>query len=42
MSGEQVMGLDAYAAYRGNAGRYAGPSLAMAKTEQAALNLTAA
>ncbi|WP_139255333.1 DUF5694 domain-containing protein [Hymenobacter psychrophilus] len=42
MSGEQVMGLDAYAAYHGNAGRYAGPTLEMAKAAQADLKLTAA
>lgn len=41
MSGEQVMGLDAYAAYHGNAGRYAGPTLEMAKAAQADLQLTA-
>ena len=32
MSGEQVMGLEAYAAYHGNAGRYAGPTLEMAQS----------
>ncbi|MDJ0364366.1 DUF5694 domain-containing protein [Hymenobacter sp. H14-R3] len=42
MSGEQVMGLDAYAAYHGTASQYAGPTLEMAKTAQAALHLTAA
>lgn len=42
MSGEQVMGLDAYAAYHGTASRYAGPTLAMAKQAQADLHLTAA
>ena len=42
LSGEQVMGLDAYAAYHGDAGRYAGPTLEMAKTAQAELKLTAA
>ncbi|WP_147320806.1 DUF5694 domain-containing protein [Hymenobacter lapidiphilus] len=42
MSGEQVMGLDAYADYHGTAGRYAGPTLQMAKTAQADLKLTAA
>ncbi|MEJ7663539.1 MAG: DUF5694 domain-containing protein [Hymenobacter sp.] len=42
MSGEQVMNLEAYAAYHGNATRYAGPTLDMAKAAQAHLNLTAA
>lgn len=42
MSGEQIMGLDAYAAYHGTASRYAGPTLEMAKTAQADLQLTAA
>ena len=42
LPGEQVMGLDAYAAYHGTASRYAGPTLEMAKTAQAALQLTAA
>lgn len=42
MSGEQVMDLDAYAAYHGNATRYAGPTLEMAKAAQTQLNLTAA
>lgn len=42
MSGEQVMGLDAYAAYHGDAGKYAGPTLEMAKTAQASLGITAA
>ena len=42
MSGEQVMGLEAYAAYHGDAGKYAGPTLQMAKTAQADLLLTAA
>ena len=42
MSGEQVMGLDAYAAYHGNATRYAGPTLEMAKAAQTNLHLTAA
>lgn len=42
MSGEQVMGLDAYAAYRGTVSKYAGPTLQMAKTAQADLHLTAA
>ena len=42
LAGEQVMGLDAYAAYHGDAGRYAGPTLKMAKTAQAELKLTAA
>ncbi|WP_158010128.1 DUF5694 domain-containing protein [Hymenobacter glacialis] len=41
MSGEQVMALDAYAAYHGTAGRYAGPTLSMAKAAQADLKLTA-
>ena len=41
MSGEQVMSLDAYAAYHGDATRYAGPTLEMAKTAQAELKLTA-
>lgn len=42
MPGEQVMGLDAYAAYHGTAGRYAGPTLEMAKAAQAELHLSAA
>jgi hypothetical protein len=42
MPGEQLMGLDAYAAYHGDAGRYGGPTLEMAKTAQADLQLTAA
>lgn len=42
MPGEQVMGLDAYAAYHGDASRYAGPTLEMAKAAQADLKLTAA
>ena len=42
LSGEQVMGLEAYAAYHGDAGKYAGPTLQMAKTAQANLQLTAA
>jgi hypothetical protein len=42
MSGEQVMGLEAYAAYHGEAGKYAGPTLQLAKTAQADLHLTAA
>jgi hypothetical protein len=36
------MGLEAYAAYDGDAGKYAGPTLQMAKAAQADLNLTAA
>jgi hypothetical protein len=42
LAGEQVMGLDAYAAYHGDAGKYAGPTLEMAKTAQAELHLSAA
>ncbi|NVO85500.1 DUF5694 domain-containing protein [Hymenobacter terrestris] len=42
MSGEQIMGLEAYAAYHGDAGKYGGPTLQMAKTAQADLKLTAA
>ncbi|WP_342645455.1 DUF5694 domain-containing protein [Mucilaginibacter sp. CSA2-8R] len=42
LPGEQVMGLDAYAAYHGDAGKYAGPTLEMAKTAQAELHLSAA
>lgn len=42
LSGEQVMGLEAYAAYHGDAGKYAGPTLQMAKTAQTDLHLTAA
>lgn len=42
MPGEQIMGLDAYAAYHGDAGKYAGPTLEMAKTAQAELCLSAA
>lgn len=42
LSGEQVMGLDAYGAYHGDAGKYAGPTLQMAKAAQADLHLTAA
>ena len=41
MSGEQIMSLDAYAAYHGDAISYAGSSLEMAKTAQAELKLTA-
>ncbi|WP_354581945.1 DUF5694 domain-containing protein [Hymenobacter sp. UYP22] len=41
MSGEQVMTLDAYAAYHGTASSYAGPTLQMAKDAQASLRLTA-
>ena len=39
---EQVMGLDAYAAYHGDAGNYAGPTLEMAKATQAEMQLSAA
>jgi len=42
LPGEQVMGLDAYAAYHGDAGKYAGPTLEMAKTAQADMHLSAA
>ncbi|WBO86748.1 DUF5694 domain-containing protein [Hymenobacter yonginensis] len=42
LSGEQVMGLEAYAAYHGDAGKYAGPTLQMAQAAQADLHLTAA
>ena len=42
LSGEQVMGLEAYATYHGDAGKYAGPTLQMAKAAQADLHLTAA
>lgn len=42
LSGEQVMGLDAYAAYHGDAGKYAGPTLEMAKTAQTELHMSAA
>lgn len=42
LPGEQVMGLEAYAAYHGDAGKYAGPTLQMAQTAQADLQLTAA
>lgn len=42
LSGEQVMGLEAYAAYHGDAGKYAGPTLQMAKTAQTDLHITAA
>lgn len=42
LPGEQVMGLDAYAAYHGDAGKYAGPTLEMAKAAQAELHLNAA
>lgn len=42
MPGEQVMGLDAYSAYHGTAGQYAGPTLGLAKAAQAELHLTAA
>lgn len=41
MSGEQVMALEAYSAYHGTAGRYAGPTLAMSKAVQADLRLSA-
>ncbi|WP_125921536.1 DUF5694 domain-containing protein [Hymenobacter lapidarius] len=41
MSGEQIVALDAYSAYHGTAGRYAGPSLNMAKAAQTDLKLTA-
>ncbi|RZJ60807.1 MAG: hypothetical protein EOO45_24010 [Flavobacterium sp.] len=42
LPGEQVIGLDAYAAYHGDAGKYAGPTLNMAKTAQSELHLSAA
>ncbi|WPO81938.1 DUF5694 domain-containing protein [Chryseobacterium sp. JJR-5R] len=42
LPGEQVMGLDAYAAYHGDAGKYAGPTLEMAKTAQTELCMSAA
>ncbi len=42
LPGEQVMGLDAYAAYHGDAGKYAGPTLEMAKSAQAEMQLSAA
>lgn len=42
LPGEQVMGLDAYAAYHGDAGKYAGPTLEMAKAAQSELHLNAA
>ncbi|GAB3756381.1 DUF5694 domain-containing protein [Spirosoma pomorum] len=42
LPGEQVMGLDAYAAYHGDAGKYAGPTLEMAKAAQTEMKLTAA
>ena len=42
LPGEQVMGLDAYAPYHGDAGKYAGPTLEMAKTAQAEMHLSAA
>jgi hypothetical protein len=41
MPGEQVMMLDAYSAHHGDAGKYGGPTLAMAKAMQAELKLTA-
>jgi hypothetical protein len=42
LPGEQVMGLDAYAVYHGDAGKYAGPTLEMARTAQADMQLSAA
>lgn len=39
MPGEQVVGLEAYKAWHGDAGRYAGPTLAIAKDAQDALKL---
>jgi hypothetical protein len=42
LPGEQVMGLDAYAAYHGDAGKYAGPTLEMAKAAQTEMHLSAA
>jgi hypothetical protein len=42
LPGEQIMGLDAYAAYHGDAGKYGGPTLEMAKAAQAELHLNAA
>lgn len=42
MPGEQIMGLDAYAVYHGEAGKYGGSTLQMAKTAQADLCLSAA
>lgn len=42
LPGEQVIGLDTYAAYHGDAGKYAGPTLEMAKTAQTELHLNAA
>lgn len=42
MPGEQLMGLDAYAAYHGTAMRYGGPTIEMAKAAQADLQLSAA
>lgn len=42
MPGEQVMNLDAYAAYHGDAGRYAGPTLEMAKAAGSELRITPA
>lgn len=39
MSGEQIAQLDAYKAVRGDAGKWAGPTLAIAKDAQAALGV---
>ncbi len=40
MSGEQLAGIDAYKAVRGDAGKWAGPTLAIAGDAQAALGIT--
>lgn len=42
MSGEEIAALEAYKAVRGNAGKWAGPTLAIAKDAQAALRVSGA
>lgn len=42
MSGEQLAAIDAYKAVRGDAGKWAGPTLAFAKDAQTALGITGA
>ncbi len=42
MSGEQLAQIDAYKAVRGEAGKWAGPTLSIARDAQAALGLTGA
>ena len=42
MSGEQLAAIDAYKAVRGDAGKWAGPTLAIARDAQATLKISAA